>query len=370
MNQEIKAASQDIASEVTLGEDVQIMAQSVTIGKRVSIGNKVRIEGQSILIEEGAQIQDDVTILANDFSLGYHSRIEPSCRLMALGGRAQEIRFGDNCLFAASNSALLPVLLVGDYVKIHNHTLISGHKPCYIGHNSWIGQNNILNSNEVLYIGNNVGAGIYSSFWTHGFYGELLEGFPYKVAPTIIEDDVWIVGAYNVISPGVVIGSRAMIMSSSVVTKSVPAEHTVAGIPARDITDKVPPIQHVSLEEKFEMMRKFVGEFVEIEYPGRHTADVSGYRVTPHGARPFEIQFREEFHDFDYGDTVPLLIYVKSNKGKKDHPCITVFDLATKQYTKRRTDPEIHIIGFMNSYRARFVPSTNPRVGVRPVTGK
>jgi hypothetical protein len=66
-----------------------------------------------------------------------------------------------------------------------------------------LGQNCILNSTERLTIGNGVGIGTYSCVWTHGFHGELLEGCKIlKLAPTVIEDDVLIVGSYNIVSPG------------------------------------------------------------------------------------------------------------------------------------------------------------------------
>lgn len=366
----IKAATQKIAPDVHFGNNVQFAAQTVTIGASVTIGDNVKIEGREILIEAGAKIQNDVTIFADSFSLGYRSCIEHSCKLMALGGQAQEIRFGDNCLFAAFNSALVPVLLVGDYVKIHNHTLISGYRPCYIGHNSWIGQNCVLNSNDVLFIGNNVGIGTYSSIWTHAFFGELLEGFTvFNVAPTIIEDDVWIVGAYNVISPGLTVGSRSMILTSSVVSKNIPPEHTVAGVPARDLTDKLPPVRSMSINEKIEMILKFVHEFVETVYPRHYTVINDGYLVTPEKEVHFHILVREEFSDGEYDDAAPVLLYVRSNQSQREYKNITVFDLTTKQYTKRRTDPEIQIISFMNGYRARFVPKTNPHVGIKPATG-
>jgi acetyltransferase-like isoleucine patch superfamily enzyme len=52
-----------------------------------------------------------------------------------------------------------------------------------------------------------------------------------------IEDDVW-VGANSTILPGVTIGSGSIVAAGSVVTKSVPPNVVVAGVPARFIGDR------------------------------------------------------------------------------------------------------------------------------------
>ena len=53
-------------------------------------------------------------------------------------------------------------------------------------------------------------------------------------APIIIEDDVWI-GASVTVLPGVTIGKHSIIGAGSVVTKDVPPDCVVAGVPAKVI---------------------------------------------------------------------------------------------------------------------------------------
>lgn len=53
-------------------------------------------------------------------------------------------------------------------------------------------------------------------------------------APIVIEDDAWL-GANVVVMPGVTIGKHSIIGAGSVVTKDVPADTVVAGVPAKVI---------------------------------------------------------------------------------------------------------------------------------------
>ncbi|MFE2049601.1 DapH/DapD/GlmU-related protein [Streptomyces sp. NPDC059459] len=53
-------------------------------------------------------------------------------------------------------------------------------------------------------------------------------------APIVIEDDVWI-GTAAVVTQGVTIGAGAVVAAGAVVTRDVPADTVVAGVPARVI---------------------------------------------------------------------------------------------------------------------------------------
>ncbi|MDK1684857.1 acyltransferase [Acinetobacter terrestris] len=56
-------------------------------------------------------------------------------------------------------------------------------------------------------------------------------------APVKIENDVWI-GANCIILPGVTIGAGAVVAAGSVVTKDIPANVVVGGIPAKIIKER------------------------------------------------------------------------------------------------------------------------------------
>ena len=55
-------------------------------------------------------------------------------------------------------------------------------------------------------------------------------------------------------------------MTGSVLTKSTEEKHTYAGVPAKDVTDKLHFWKELSLKEKILMIQKYVEEFL-MEFP-------------------------------------------------------------------------------------------------------
>jgi acetyltransferase-like isoleucine patch superfamily enzyme len=326
------------------------------IGKNVSIGKGTVISGRNVTIEDNVTLGDNARITAQNIVIGFGSRIEEGCRL-ALPGEGSRLVLGDNCIIGSDTKIIVPVFEAGDYLTLHNHGLVNGLKPVKIGHNVWIGQNCILNSNEALTIGNGVGIGAYSCVYTHGFFGELLEGCQvYKVAPVTIEDDAWIVGSFNIISPGVKVGRRAIILTGSVLTRDAPPFTCWGGNPARDITAKVPTYRTVGVDEKFDIMKGYMDEFIEKYYKVNARRHDRGWTIDATG-RTMEIIFIPVHEDASAAEQDSIrIIFTKMDRATKPHPLVTVFDLSSKRYTKRRSKLEIEIIKFLSSTKARFLP--------------
>jgi maltose O-acetyltransferase len=335
----------------------RVEGQKLNVAKSVKLGDKVLIKGKEIVIEDNVVIGYNTTISADFIHVGFGSKIEENSKII-LNGQNTRFSIGDNCLFGHDNKIIVPFFEAGDYVTLHNHTFVNGSNPVKIGSNVWIGQNCILNSVEPLTIGNGVGIGTYSCVWTHGGHGELLEGcLIFKRAPIAIEDDVWIVGSYNVISPGVTLGTKSVILTGSVVTKNVPAYACVAGNPAKDITDKVPTYRKITLQEKYEMMRGFEKDFVEAFYKKTAHETENGWRIEE-GNETYEIIFLEEANDKNVkGDDATKLVFTKKNAVTNSYNRTTIFDLNTKTYTKKRTELEIKAIKFLLYSKARFLPA-------------
>jgi len=318
---------------------------------------KFKIQGEDIKISTTAVIEDGCELAGRKIRIGDYVHIEKDCKFGAFGGIAEEIVIGDCCFIGRGTNILVSTLHMGDYVTIHNHTLIYGFKSCDLGHNSWIGQNTILNSNDVLKIGSNVGIGAYSQVWTHVYFGELLEGCQiFRVAPTLIEDDVWLIG-HCIVSPGVTIHKKAIVLAGSLVTKDIPTEAIFGGAPAENLTNKFPIRKTPTLMEKYEMMKKFIEDFSKTQRATYNVKKISSneYYLCSKDYE-FKIVFIKNVTSVieDNGlDTIIISMRCGNNNlGKR----VSLFDLETKTYVKRKTLGERLLIKFLNPYRARFLP--------------
>ncbi len=105
---------------------------------------------------------------------------------------------------------------IGDYTRIGIHCTIIG--PVCIGSHV------------------NLAQGIVVTALNHNFSDATLRIDQQGVStrPVIIGDDVWI-GANSVILPGVTIGSHCVVAAGAVVTKDVPDNTLVGGVPAKPI---------------------------------------------------------------------------------------------------------------------------------------
>ena len=313
-------------SNVSFGRNVKIMAEEIEIGPNVSIG-------------------DNVSITSRRVQIGHNARIEKGTEIRGLAQTMDLLSIGDQALIGFDNQIFCPSFLIGDYSQLHNTGLNTGYQPLTIGHNCWIGQNTILNCTEVLSIGNNVRIGTQSQLWTHVASGELLEGCTlFNSRPLVLEDDVWVVGG-AVISPGLTVRKRSIIMTGSVLTKSTEPGHTYAGIPAKDVTDKLSFWNDVSVDDKMEMMNEFIRQFLDLhpEYKSRILS------------APTDAQFTSQQDE-------SIAIFASFDWDTREIPAqISVFDLNSKTYSKKRSGIEIDFLKFNVGYRARFLPNCNPK---------
>jgi acetyltransferase-like isoleucine patch superfamily enzyme len=256
------------------------------------------------------------------------------------------IKFGDysriheNCQFYVSGEEFV----TGDYCTIHKNTYLNGYKSCHIGHNSWIGQNSIINSTDELKIGNNCGIGAYSKIWTHAAWGDVVEGCKLLVGMPDIEcksgavtigDDFWGVGQVTV-SPGVTIGNKVIALTNSLITKDIPDNTIVAGIPAKPITidGDVQAYKKLNSSEKYELMKKFTNDFSKLQN--------------------IQIEFDDNSKMISLGNK-QLIINCSGNDIDEQNDS-TIFDVIKRTYTKKHKKIEIDFMRFVLDFKVGFIP--------------
>jgi acetyltransferase-like isoleucine patch superfamily enzyme len=168
---------------------------AIAVFRRASIS--IRFLGRSVTAHPSAWISLRSVIRVNcggSISIGKNCEIHPFSMLLTHGG---DIHIGDNC-------------------SVNPYTIIYGCGGAYIG-------NSVRIAAHVMIVPENHNPGtdevpLYQS-------GTTRKGIR-------IDDNVWI-GAGVKILDGVSIGRNAVIGAGSVVTRSIPANATAAGVPAR-----------------------------------------------------------------------------------------------------------------------------------------
>jgi acetyltransferase-like isoleucine patch superfamily enzyme len=256
------------------------------------------------------------------------------------------IKFGDysriheNCQFYVSGEEFV----TGDYCTIHKNTYLNGYKSCHIGHNSWIGQNSIINSTDELKIGNNCGIGAYSKIWTHAAWGDVVEGckllvgmpdMECKSGAVTIGDDFWGVGQITV-SPGVKIGNKVIALTNSLITKDIPDNTIVAGVPAKPIVvdGDVQAYKKLNSGEKYELMKKFTSDFSKMQN--------------------IQIEFDDNLKMISL-ENKQLIINCSDNDIDEKNDS-TLFDVIKRTYTKKHKKIEIDFMRFVLDYKIGFIP--------------
>ena len=130
-------------------------------------------------------------------------------------------------------------LALGNRVSIQEYSLLAVNAGYInIGDDSWLSPQCIIYGNGGVSIGNNVLLGPRVTVNTvghqHNSMTTPINHQPLTLAPVTIQDNVWI-GLGATILQGVHIGSGAIIAAGAVVTKDVPANAIVAGVPAKII---------------------------------------------------------------------------------------------------------------------------------------
>ncbi len=255
-------------------------------------------------------------IQAKNVQIGVGTVIEESAIIRGLNGDADFVRIGDHSYIGANVQIICDHFELGDYCKIHHDTNVHGYKPCRIGHNAWIGQFCIIDSIGGVSIGNNCGIGAGSQLWSHIKFGDTLEGNRFNSEKELtIGNDVWFVG-HCIVSP-INAADKSMAMVGSVVTKDMEYNHVYAGVPSRDVTEKVgPQFLETSIEKKLKLMSGYLEDFA--------------------------------------GPTDEIMIVEDVSSFRADG--ISYFSVATREYSKTNAELEVDFMKYLLPDKAKFVP--------------
>lgn len=120
---------------------------------------------------------------------------------------------------------------IGKNTIAYGRFTVANPSNLIIGNQSTINEGVHLNCRDQITIGDRVHLSTNAQLHT----GKLIvDKFPryHDQAPIIIENDVWIASGVTILA-GVVIGEKSVVAAGSIVTKSIPPNSLVMGVPAR-----------------------------------------------------------------------------------------------------------------------------------------
>lgn len=181
---------------------INISASVVHVGEGVTFGKNVDIAVKGYLhIGDYSHIGSNTRIRGNDISIGKHFYGSGGLRIG-----------GGGSMHPQSN------LVIGDRCTMHN---------------------NLINIAKSVSIGDDVGLSPEVTILTHGYWQNVLEGYPARFAPVTIGNNV-IIGYRSVVMPCVLIANGCVVGAQSVVTKSLTKKGIYAGSPARKVGEPQP----------------------------------------------------------------------------------------------------------------------------------
>jgi acetyltransferase-like isoleucine patch superfamily enzyme len=149
--------------------------------------------------------------------LGSGSRVRGRLCVEKLGG---ELSIGKN--FAVFSYLAMVQLYVGQKGKL------------IIGDDTFVNNGSVLSASQEIRIGSRVNIAPHCTLIDNDFHGVGDRDSAPKMAPIVIEDDVWL-GTRVTVLKGVTIGKGSVIASGAVVTKDIPAGVLAGGVPAKVI---------------------------------------------------------------------------------------------------------------------------------------
>lgn len=216
-----------LRGNVQIGEEVSLFCHSnLDIASNVSFGkgSSLNLKGSPLIIREGFYLGEltKMTIMG-------HLKME------------QNFKVGSNTYIAIhghwevkEGASIASGVNIGAREPLHAGNL-------FLGIESQIGPNTIVDLCDDVYLADGAIVGPNCVIYTHNHdykqaNGKALGKADVITAPVYIGQNSWI-GTNVIILPGVTIGDNVVVAAGSVVTKSIPANCLVGGVPAKVIKE-------------------------------------------------------------------------------------------------------------------------------------
>lgn len=188
------------------------------------------------------------------------------------------------------------------------------------GCNTWIGERAVLDGTGGIIASHNVGVGIAAQLYSHIAHGDVMAGCRFMSEKKLtIGKDAWFVG-HCLVSP-IDVGERSLAMLGSTITKDMLPNTIYAGVPAKDMTNKMGrPWVERSGDERLTIFNAHLSEYMILN-------QLSSLPIV--GVTEFPIAMHDD---------------------------VTYFNVMTRTYTKRLSNNEVNFMNWITSWRGRFVP--------------
>jgi len=121
---------------------------------------------------------------------------------------------------------------MGNNSKVLGRIVVYNPKNVTVGKASTLNEGVLLNARAQIIIGDHVHISPYCTINTGGLdYKKIMQERNHKSHPVVIKDGAWLATG-SIINPGVIIGENSVVASGAVVTRDVPPNTIVAGVPA------------------------------------------------------------------------------------------------------------------------------------------
>lgn len=257
--------------------------------------------------------------LAKVEKIGVGVEIDPSAQFVDV----EQLEIGDHSYIGPNVRIIGGQFRVGEYSKIHSNCYIYPKNGIRLGHCTWIGQGTHLDGTGGISAGDFLGVGINSALYSHIRHGDVTEGCTLdKDGFLHIGSDVWFVGMC-LVSP-VTAADKSVALLGSTITKPMEMNHVYGGSPAVDLTHRMgAPWRERTVDEKIVLVETAVNHFFgEVRQDLDRSAIVVGTRMSR----------------FEVGQTL--------------------YDVASRTYTKTNSETEVALNRWLFGYRAKFRPAS------------